>query len=1037
MRFFVSALLIFGFIFLFAPSFVVASSILDVPFLPQVPPGNWSDTRNCGQSSYLMVQSFYKNNPVSESDIKSVDDWLKSEFNDDIRNYSGNYTNISKLIKIARQFGGFEDFSILSGTQNIDLLKNHISEGNPVIVAVYTNMFLKGNMDVPHFMVLTGVDDEFVYVNDPGKSKGKNNQYNIADFLNAWKKQNYSAVVIIDGEDGPSLPPTPQPPQQPDAPTSSQPLPWYQKIFNWFQNAFEYVVGQVAGDTEETQESQAEVPPSQEPSTAPVVSTWEAQYVDQSPYPSLETGKTAVLKVRFRNAGTTTWNQGDVSLNIVSSGNSPLYHSSWITQKRPARLAQKTVAPGQVGEFVFTIKAPSAPGVYRLAVRPVFQQGNNFQWLGKDFGVYWLITAQSPAQSQVDQLDNISESSQPMPSQPPSLVAPQISGTDSNTNVAVGEFPSGVTPPVITLPSAESSMWYLSTSIVTFGGTKSATTTSIIIIHNDTISEITSFADANSWQSLISLVEGENHLEVIAVDQGGNLSVADSLLITVDGVAPDAPSIVAGKLSSSSVQIVVNPAEASLSYDIRYGISTITHDNWDTASSTSQVFMADSTTSTQSFIINELENISQLKFYARVRDQAGNWSGISASSSIKNITPLGMLRGFAITPDSLNIQWSVPHLQVIADNPVFEVYFSTSTLTDANIAQATRVVLPRTPRTSIFGTREFVQLNDLQSSTTYYIAARYSDGANFSDFVYGNFTTTENHSTITDCSGCYFKEDVLFSKENSPYIITGDAFVFPEISLTIEPGVVIKFNHGAEITMFGELVARGTADEPIVFTSILDDEYGGDTNGDGAASSPGVGDWIGVYVDSLEGEPATLDHVIMRYGGDDDPMLTIGLNADVSISNSEFSYAQEMAVHLLGIDQTIRVENNRFHNNSRAMLIDFTADTKITHNDFRNNRYHTEDYFYDSGALAIYYGDESNLLISDNNFINNSFWGFTLDEGQSATLTNNYFGSSDGPLIIDYNEIWDNPNGYDDRGVRDLVTEGIDYSNFSPTEHIF
>ncbi len=133
----------------------------------------------------------------------------------------------------------------------------------------------------------------------------------------------------------------------------------------------------------------------------------------------------------------------------------------------------------------------------------------------------------------------------------------------------------------------------------------------------------------------------------------------------------------------------------------------------------------------------------------------------------------------------------------------------------------------------------------------------------------------------------------------------------------------------------------------------------------------------------------------------------------------------------------IRIDNNRFHDNSRALLIDFTTDTEIVHNDFRNNRYHTEDYFYDSGALAIYYGDENKLLIEGNNFINNDFWGFALDEGQSATLANNYFGSSDGPLIINYNEIWENPDGYSGRGDRDLVTEGIDYSDFSSTEHIF
>lgn len=107
--------------------------------------------------------------------------------------------------------------------------------------------------------------------------------------------------------------------------------------------------------------------------------------------------------------------------------------------------------------------------------------------------------------------------------------------------------------------------------------------------------------------------------------------------------------------------------------------------------------------------------------------------------------------------------------------------------------------------------------------------------------------------------------DTVWSKVQSPLAINELIWVRAGVTLTIEPGVIVKFNSAGSLSVSGKLIAGGTEAEPIIFTSIKDDNYGGDTNGDGAASQPAQGDWTALSVSS--GGQANLDHVLVKYGG--------------------------------------------------------------------------------------------------------------------------------------------------------------------------
>lgn len=89
-------------------------------------------------------------------------------------------------------------------------------------------------------------------------------------------------------------------------------------------------------------------------------------------------------------------------------------------------------------------------------------------------------------------------------------------------------------------------------------------------------------------------------------------------------------------------------------------------------------------------------------------------------------------------------------------------------------------------------------------------------------------------------------------------------------TLTIQPGAIVKFkdivsDNSILVSNSGQIIANGTSEYPIIFTSYKDDENGGDSNGDGSTSTPAQKDWGGIIINSNNCE---FRHCNFMYGGE-------------------------------------------------------------------------------------------------------------------------------------------------------------------------
>ena len=132
------------------------------------------------------------------------------------------------------------------------------------------------------------------------------------------------------------------------------------------------------------------------PQPAAAAPGFHAAWVDQSPWPTLSPGATVSYTIHFRNTGDQTWQRGVAGgqVNLAVSGDSTAFADAggavgWLNANRVATTVEATVAPGAIATFTFTLRAPMAPGPYRLPLHPVLEGVQHLE----DEGVFVLVVS--------------------------------------------------------------------------------------------------------------------------------------------------------------------------------------------------------------------------------------------------------------------------------------------------------------------------------------------------------------------------------------------------------------------------------------------------------------------------------------------------------------------------------------------------------------------------------------------------------------------------------------------------------------------
>jgi parallel beta-helix repeat protein len=252
-------------------------------------------------------------------------------------------------------------------------------------------------------------------------------------------------------------------------------------------------------------------------------------------------------------------------------------------------------------------------------------------------------------------------------------------------------------------------------------------------------------------------------------------------------------------------------------------------------------------------------------------------------------------------------------------------------------------------------------------------------------------------------------QDTIWTLVESPFVLANNITVCPNATLTIEPGVEVRFGGKFSLIVSGKLYADGT-ENTINFTSNK--------------ITPGVGDWDEIKFNGTARSTLigcfiayATNGILVENGSVEIENSTISLcqngitiaNGTGIIQNSMVAENQESGITITGAGQ-VTLENNTIMANGNGILLTGkdASNVSVRWNKISANK--------DSG-IEINAVNHIGIVITNNNVSSNEE-GFYISSPTSTYLTNNSISYNDvgvlyanGSHTAIYNDIYNNEMG--------------------------
>ncbi|MEE9151255.1 MAG: right-handed parallel beta-helix repeat-containing protein [Thermoplasmata archaeon] len=257
-----------------------------------------------------------------------------------------------------------------------------------------------------------------------------------------------------------------------------------------------------------------------------------------------------------------------------------------------------------------------------------------------------------------------------------------------------------------------------------------------------------------------------------------------------------------------------------------------------------------------------------------------------------------------------------------------------------------------------------------------------------------SLTTEVNASGPTYVSGS-ITIDTSWNSIDSPFIVIGDLTVESGATLTIEPGVVVKFDGLNSIIVDGKLIVNGNFQNKIKFTSNQ--------------SSPAKGDW---YTIRLRTKDNLINHAEIEYA-------TYGIfmtffSANNTISNVTTKFCKVDGIYITNSDHNQISYSTASFNDRYGITIYQSNGTKINNCIIQNNKYfginlnastyseiQNSNISYNDGKGIRLYSNAHHTTIVNTSFFNNNNIGIDLS-GTSNNIFKNTKVIANNGIGIDF-----------------------------------